>query len=141
MWLRLPCLCMYGTARTQLRAVGGYFSLPPWVNNPFSKYVCMYVCSDYYLYYSNLFYRSLTKLFGSNVLMFLCSSILQSILQLFVVYIRMKVFMIFTDPSSTVFCSFFINGLYVASSSPSFFRFCSRDLGIAPRHPVRTGMI
>ena len=36
-------VCMYvcmrfGTAKTQLRAAGGYFSLPPWLNNPFSKW-------------------------------------------------------------------------------------------------------
>ena len=36
-------ICMYvcmrfGTAKTQLRAAGGYFSLPPWLNNPFSKW-------------------------------------------------------------------------------------------------------
>ena len=36
-------VCMYvcmrfGTAKIQLRAAGGYFSLPPWLNNPFSKW-------------------------------------------------------------------------------------------------------
>ena len=40
-------VCMrFGTAKTQLRAAGGHFSLPPWLNNPFSMYVCMYEIRD-----------------------------------------------------------------------------------------------
>ena len=66
----------FGTAKTQLRAAGGYFSLPPWLNNPFSKwwsgicafrnaqnsdcyfslfmivyiYICIYICIYIYVY-------------------------------------------------------------------------------------------
>ena len=80
----------FGTAKTQLRAAGGYFSLPPWLNNPFSKwwsgicafrnaqnsdcylvylksawadhemYVCMYVCIDMYLSRTTEIYSALT---------------------------------------------------------------------------------
>ena len=42
----------------------------------------------------------------SNVLMFFYTSVNSS--ELFAVHIRMKVFMIFTDPSSGVFCSFLL---------------------------------
>ena len=50
-------VCMrFGTAKTQLRAAGGYFSLPPWLNNPFSKWwsgICAFrnaQNSDCYIY-------------------------------------------------------------------------------------------